>query len=55
MRNRPDGAVEALFEGEPGAVDAVIAWCREGPRRAQVERVDVEDAEVAGLDGFDVR
>ena len=55
IRNREDGTVEALFEGEPDAVEALVAWCREGPRGATVERVEVEDADVAGLDRFEVR
>jgi acylphosphatase len=55
VRNNPDGSVEALFEGDPEAVDALVAFAREGPRGAQVERVDVDDAEPEGLAGFEVR
>ena len=55
VTNRDDGAVEALFEGAPAAVDALVAWCREGPRGAEVEGVDVEDAEPEGLSRFEVR
>ena len=55
VRNRPDGAVEAVFEGEPDAVAALVLWCREGPRHAQVEDLRVEVAEPAGADGFAVR
>jgi acylphosphatase len=55
VRNCPDGTVEALFEGDPDAVDALVAFAREGPRGAQVERVDVEDAPAEGLGGFEVR
>ena len=54
VRNEPDGSVAAHFEGEPGAVEAMVAWCREGPRRARVERVDVRNAEVTGARRFDV-
>ena len=32
MTNPPDGAVEAVFEGEPEAVAALVEWCRHGPR-----------------------
>jgi acylphosphatase len=53
--NRRDGAVEAVLEGEPDAVEAVTRFCREGPRGAAVERVDVVDEEPEGLRGFDVR
>ena len=34
--NRWDGAVEALFEGEAAAVDAMVDWCRDGPPMAYV-------------------
>jgi acylphosphatase len=55
VRNRADGAVEAVFEGEPDAVERLIRFAREGPRGAQVERVDVSDEEPEGLTGFSVR
>ncbi len=53
--NRPDGAVEAVFEGEPGPVESMIELCREGPGRAEVERVEVTEEEPEGLQGFTVR
>jgi acylphosphatase len=55
VRNRDDGAVEAVFEGDPAAVDAMVDFCRSGPSRADVERVDVEDESPEGLKGFSVR
>lgn len=54
VRNRPDGAVEAVFEGEPDDVEALVAFCRRGPRGAEVERVDVEQELPEGLSGFHV-
>ena len=54
VRNRNDGAVEAVFEGEPDAVDRMVAWMRQGPRRADVQRVDVTDEEPVGESGFRV-
>jgi len=54
VRNRPDGAVEAVFEGEPEDVAALVDFCRRGPRGAEVERVDVEDELPEGLAGFRV-
>lgn len=38
-RNTPDGDVEAVFEGEEGAVGEMLAWCRKGPPLAQVTKV----------------
>lgn len=55
VSNRPDGAVEAVFEGEHAAVEALVQWCRQGPARAAVSGVDVSDEEPEGLTGFDVR
>ncbi|MGI8993031.1 MAG: acylphosphatase [Nocardioidaceae bacterium] len=55
MRNRSDGAVEALFEGEPEAVAQLCRWCESGPSHAGVERVDETDEEPSGRHGFDVR
>jgi len=45
VRNRSDGSVEALVQGPPEAVAAVIAWARIGPRSAVVQSVEVEDAD----------
>jgi acylphosphatase len=55
IRNVPDGTVEAVFEGEPAAVERLVDFCREGPRGARVEWVDVAAEEPERLDGFDVR
>ena len=55
VRNCSDGTVEALFEGDADAVDALVAFAGDGPRGAQVERVEVEDVRAEGLSGFEVR
>lgn len=55
VRNRPNGAVEAVFEGEREAVEALVAFCRRGPRGADVERVEVVLESAEGLTGFRVR
>jgi len=54
VRNRADGAVEAVFEGEPDDVEALVAYCRQGPRGAGVERADVRNELPEGLAGFHV-
>lgn len=54
VRNLDDGRVEAVFEGARDAVEACIAWCREGPRYARVTDVDVEWQEPEGLAEFEV-
>ena len=55
VANRPDGAVEAVFEGDDDAVESLVAWMHDGPRGADVERVELEDDEAEGLTGFEVR
>ena len=55
VRNRDDGAVEAVFEGTEDDVDALVRFCHEGPRRAGVERVEVVDEDPLDDDGFEVR
>jgi acylphosphatase len=45
VTNRADGAVEAVFEGPPEAVEAMVAFCREGPSRAHVRDVEVTEEE----------
>jgi acylphosphatase len=55
VTNRPDGAVEAVFEGDPDAVSAMVEFCSSGPRGADVERVETSEEQPEGLSGFDIR
>lgn len=55
VRNRADGTVEAVFEGEPEAVESLVAYAGQGPRGSVVERVDVAAEQPAGERGFAVR
>jgi acylphosphatase len=52
VTNRWDGAVEAVFEGEPDPVDRLVRFMHKGPRGAQVDRVEVFEEEPEGLRGF---
>ena len=40
VRNRPDGTVEAVFEGSAAQVAEMVHYCREGPPWARVERIE---------------
>ena len=51
-RNRADGTVELVLEGERDDVDAMLRWAAEGPPRAQVVGLDVTDEEPTGEHGF---
>lgn len=53
--NASDGSVEAVFEGDPEAVEALVELCRNGPGHASVERLDVEQEQPEGLSGFEIR
>ncbi len=55
ISNEPDGTVQAVFEGDAGAVEGVIAWCHEGSPRAVVERVEIHEEEPRGERGFSTR
>jgi acylphosphatase len=54
VRNRDDGTVEAVFEGEREDVEALVEFCRAGPRGAEVERIEVAAESAEGLAGFRV-
>ncbi len=55
VRNEPDGSVGGHFEGAADAVDRLVEWCRQGPRYAKVEAVDVTEVEETGAASFAVR
>jgi acylphosphatase len=52
VRNRPDGRVEAVLEGPGDAVKLLVGWCRDGPRGARVDGIEIHDEEPAGISGF---
>jgi acylphosphatase len=56
VRNRPDGSVECVAEGESRALEELVARLRNGPGMAEVARVEAErGAAQGGLDGFEIR
>jgi acylphosphatase len=55
ITNRPDGAVEAVFEGDAADVATLVDFCRHGPRGADVRSVDESSEEPEGLSGFRIR
>jgi len=52
VRNRRDGSVEAVFAGDEGAVDAMVAACRQGPRAAKVTHLSADPIADDGKPGF---
>lgn len=56
VRNRADGSVEAVAEGEEAPVRAFVEWCRQGPPAARVTELEVVEDAPAGLPpSFQVR
>jgi acylphosphatase len=56
VANRPDGRVEAVFQGSPDAVAQMVEWCRHGPPRALVTAIQVTDEDaVPAESGFRIR
>jgi acylphosphatase len=55
VANREDGAVEAIFEGEAAAVQAMVHWARKGPPQAYVTELEIIEEEPRGERGFSVR
>jgi acylphosphatase len=45
VRNRRDGSVEAVIQGEPGALETLLAWARRGPPAARVADVQASPAQ----------
>jgi acylphosphatase len=54
VRNRRDGAVEALIAGPAADVESMVGRCRRGPPDARVDRLEVIGEGVSAADGFDV-
>jgi DNA ligase D-like protein (predicted 3'-phosphoesterase) len=55
VRNEDDGTVAVHAEGEPGALDELVAFLHKGPRGADVRQVELDDVRVEGHEQFAVR
>jgi acylphosphatase len=55
VSNRSDGAVEAVLEGPPEAVQRLVRFCETGPPQAEVSDVAIRDEPPEGLSGFQIR
>jgi len=56
VKNNGDGSVEILAEGDKDKLEELIEWCKEGPRSAQVEKVEVKWQKYVGeVEGFEIR
>lgn len=56
VRNKQDGTVEAVFEGDKNSVDSVIEWCKQGPPGSRVDDINIEWETYSGeFTDFNVR
>lgn len=56
VRNRSDGSVEAVAEGDDASVDSFMEWCGKGPPGATVHGVEVKREKYAGeFTSFQIR
>jgi acylphosphatase len=55
VRNRRDGAVEAVLQGPAETVEEMLALCRSGPPAAKVDRVEIIGEGVGAFDGFEIK
>lgn len=55
VRNRPDGTLEAVFEGERERIESLVRLCGDGPRSAAVARVEARVERPEGLTRFEIR
>ena len=54
VRNEPDGTVYIEAEGEAKAVEALTEWCKQGPPKANVSDLSIQEGNIQGYRDFDV-
>jgi Acylphosphatases len=55
VKNLPNGDVEIMASGTPQQLNALVAWCKQGPPRAQVKEVRVEKQAPHAFLGFTIQ
>jgi acylphosphatase len=54
IRNEPDGNVYSEAESEVEQLEKFIAWCKSGPPRARVERVEIAESDLKHFNSFEI-
>ena len=54
IKNTHEGNVEALANGEEKAVEEFIEWCRQGPEKSRVTKVDVSNVAHVSFEDFEI-
>jgi len=55
VRNEPDGSVYIEAEADERTMEQFMDWCRQGPPRARVEKMDVNEGERKDFARFELR
>lgn len=55
VMNREDGTVYMEAEGKPFSMDVFLDWCKEGPEKAAVEKVEQSESEMKNFHNFEIR
>jgi len=55
VRNEPDGDVYIEAEADEYTLQQFTEWCRQGPPRARVEKVDIKEGPLTGFEVFEMR
>jgi acylphosphatase len=55
VRNEPDGGVYIEAEGDESKLVEFTAWCRHGPRLAQVDSIEINESNWEGFNDFVIR
>ena len=55
VRNRRDGSVEAVVQGDEAALDALVAWAKHGPAGAHVTNVEIAEGALENYGRFETR
>lgn len=56
VKNRHDGTVEAVFEGDKNSVESMLQWCKKGPPASKVDNVQLTWEPYAGeFKKFEIR
>ena len=55
VKNEPDGSVYIEAEGDEAVLDALVAWCKQGPPAARVSNVEIQEGTWKGFSEFTVK
>ncbi|TSC77700.1 MAG: acylphosphatase [Parcubacteria group bacterium Gr01-1014_24] len=55
VRNERDDSVLIEAEGTKENLEELLAWCKKGPLRAEVERVEIEEKDIVGYKNFEIQ